>query len=198
MYLGSVAAFTWPDAAAATADNIRASATLFRVSFVVDLTANLVYLPTAMALYLLFRHVHGLVAAATVTFVAVSVAVGSLNLLSQYTALTIATSDAYARGLGKSGADALALLFADMVRNGNTLNAIWYGPWLVPLGYLVIKPRPGRPSGYRLGSPGRRRHRGGSVHRVAGGQGRPPPRSSGMTARFIGQPRGAASARGRP
>ena len=23
----------------------------------------------------------------------------------------------------------------------NTLNAIWYGPWLVPLGYLIIKSR---------------------------------------------------------
>jgi hypothetical protein len=128
-----------PDAAAATADNIRASATLFRVSFVVDLVANLVYLLTAMALYLLLRHVHELVAAAMVTFVAVSVAVGSLNLLNHYTALTIATSDVYARGLGEAGADALTQLFAGMSIDGNTLNAIWYGPWLVPLGYLVIK-----------------------------------------------------------
>jgi hypothetical protein len=128
-----------PEAAAATADNIRVSATLFRVSFVVDLIANLVYLLTAMALYLLFRHVQGLVAAAMVTLVAVSVAVGSLNLLGQYTALTIATSDVYARGFGETGADTLVLLFTDMVRNGNTLNAIWYGPWLVPLGYLIIK-----------------------------------------------------------
>jgi Domain of unknown function (DUF4386) len=133
------AAIIEPDAAAATADNIRASATLFRVSFVVDLTANLIYLLTAMALYLLFRHVHELVAAAMVTLVAVSVAVGSLNLLSHYTALTIVTSDVYTRSLGKAGADALALLYTDMFSNGNTLNAIWYGPWLVPLGYLVIK-----------------------------------------------------------
>jgi hypothetical protein len=128
-----------PDAAAATADNIRASATLFRVSFVVDVAANLVYLLTAMALYLLFRHVHALVAAAMVTFVAVSVAVGSLNLLNQYTALTIATNDVYTRSLGKAGADALTLLSANTFSNGNTLNAIWYGPWLIPLGYLVIK-----------------------------------------------------------
>jgi hypothetical protein len=128
-----------PDAAAATADNIRAAATQFRVSFVVDLTANLIFLLTAMALYLLLRHVHELAAAAMVTFVAVSVAVGSLNLLNHYTALTIATSDAYTRSFGKAGADALALLFAGMSSNGNTLNALWYGPWLVPLGYLVIK-----------------------------------------------------------
>ena len=74
-----------------------------------------------------------------VTLVAVSVAVGSLNLLDQYTALTIATSDTYTRGLGKAGADTLALPFADMFSNGNTANAIWCGPWLIPLGYLVIK-----------------------------------------------------------
>jgi hypothetical protein len=128
-----------PGAAAATADNIRASATLFRASFVVDVAANLVYLLTAMTLYLLFRHVHELVAAAMVTFVAVSVAVGSLNLLNQYTALTIATNDEYTRSFGRAGADALTLLSADTFSNGNTLNAIWYGPWLIPLGYLVIK-----------------------------------------------------------
>jgi hypothetical protein len=127
-----------PDAAA-TAANIRASATLFRVGFVVDLTANLLYLLTAMALYLLFRRVHALAAAAMVTFVAVSVAVGSLNLLNQYTALTIATSEAYTRSFGEAGADALAQLFVGMAVNGNTLNAIWYGPWLVPLGYLIIR-----------------------------------------------------------
>jgi hypothetical protein len=127
-----------PDAAA-TAANIRASATLFRVGFVVDLAANLLYLLTVMALYLLFRRVHALAAAAMVTFVAVSVAVGSLNLLNQYTALTIATSEAYTRSFGEAGADALAQLFVGMAVNGNTLNAIWYGPWLVPLGYLIIR-----------------------------------------------------------
>jgi Domain of unknown function (DUF4386) len=125
--------------AAATADNIRASATLFRLSFVSDLMASIAFLLTAMALYLLLRHVNQLVAAAMVTFVALSVAVGSLNILNHYTALTIATSDAYTRTFGKAGADTLTLLFADMHSNGVTLNAIWYGPWLVPLGYLVIR-----------------------------------------------------------
>jgi hypothetical protein len=133
------AAIVEPGAAAATADNIRASATLFRVSFVVDVFANLVYLLTAMALYLLFRHVNQVVAAAMVVFVAVGVAVGSLNLLNQHTALTIATSDAFARGFGRAGADELALLFAGRAVNGNILNAVWNGPWLLPLAYLVIK-----------------------------------------------------------
>jgi hypothetical protein len=125
--------------AAATADNLRASATLFRAGFLSDLVASIAFLLTVMALYLLLRHVNQLVAAAMVIFVAVSVAVGSLNVLHHYTALAIATGDAYTRTLGEAGADALALLFADMHSNGVTLNGIWYGPWLVPLGYLAIK-----------------------------------------------------------
>ena len=127
-----------PGDAAATADAIRASSALFRLSFVVDLGANLLFLLTAMALFLLLRHVNQLAAAAMVTIVAVSVAVGSLNLLNQLMALTIATNDVYLRAFGAGGADALTLLYTESATSGNTLNAIWYGPWLVPLAYLVI------------------------------------------------------------
>lgn len=125
--------------AAATTESIRASATLFRLGFVSDLVANTCFLLTAMALYLLLKHVNQLVAAAMVTLVAVSAAIGALNLLNQYTALTIATGDAYISSFGKAGADALTLLFVDVFKNGYTLNAMFYGPWLVPLGYLVIR-----------------------------------------------------------
>jgi Domain of unknown function (DUF4386) len=71
-----------PGDAAATAGNIRASATLFRLGFVVDLVQATCFLFTAMALYLLLRHVNRLVAAAMVTLVAVSVAIMCLNLLN--------------------------------------------------------------------------------------------------------------------
>jgi Domain of unknown function (DUF4386) len=128
-----------PGDAAATADNIRASATLFRVGFVVDLVAGLIFVLTAMALYVLLKHVNQPVAAAMVIFVALGSAVATVNLLNHYTALTIATNETYTEALGEAGADALVLLYADMFTNGNTLNHIWFGPWLVPLAYLVIR-----------------------------------------------------------
>ena len=127
-----------PGDAAATAESIRDSATLFRIGFVSDLVANTCFLLTAMALYLLLKHVNQLVAAAMVTLVAVSAAIGALNLLNQYTALTIATG-AYLGSFEEAGADGLTLLFVDAFDNGYTLNAMFYGPWLIPLGYLVIK-----------------------------------------------------------
>lgn len=125
--------------AAATAHNIRASAALFRASFLSDLVAATFLLLTAMALYLLLRHVHEVVAAAMVIIVAVGVAIGGLNSLNQYTALSIATDDDYVRVFGKSGADRLAMLYVDALGNGSNIAFVFFALWLVPLGYLVIR-----------------------------------------------------------
>jgi hypothetical protein len=68
--------------AAATADNVVANATLFRLGFVSDFAGITCYLLVAMALYVLLKHVNRNVAAAMVTFVAVAVAIMSANLLN--------------------------------------------------------------------------------------------------------------------
>jgi hypothetical protein len=128
-----------PGDAAATAGNIRASATLFRLGFVVDLVQATCFLFTAMALYLLLRHVNRLVAAAMVTLVAVSVAIMCLNLLNQLVALQIATDGDYASALGPAGSDVLATLFAEMQANGFLIAQVFFGLWLLPLGYLVVR-----------------------------------------------------------
>jgi hypothetical protein len=127
-----------PDAAA-TADNIRASASLFRLGFAADLVQATCFLLTAMALYLLLRHVSQPVAAAMVTFVAVSVAIMCLNLLNQYAALTVATGEEYGRAFGPAGSDALTGLFADMQHAGFLIAQLFFGLWLLPLGYLVVR-----------------------------------------------------------
>jgi hypothetical protein len=125
-----------PGNAAVTADNIRASATLFRLGFASDLVQATLFLFTAMALYLLLRHVDELVARAMVVIVGVSVAIICLNLLNQYVALQIALGDASAPA---AGSDALAGLFADMHAAGYLIAQIFFGLWLLPLGYLVYR-----------------------------------------------------------
>lgn len=125
--------------AAVAADNIRASATLFHVGLMVDLVSGAMFLFTAMALYWLLKHVNQPVAASMVIFVALSVGIGCLNLLNQYTALTIATHADYTKAFGQAGSDALVMLFADMQRNGLVIDHMFWGLWLLPLGYLVIK-----------------------------------------------------------
>jgi len=119
-----------PGDAASTADNIRESATLFRLGFASDLVQATFFLFTAMALYLLLRHVNELVARGMVVIVAVSVAIICLNLLNQFMALQVATG---------GGSDALAGRFADMHAAGYLIAQIFFGLWLLPLGYLVYR-----------------------------------------------------------
>ena len=128
-----------PGSAAATADNIRGSATLFRWGFATDLLQATFFLFTAMALYLLLRHVNELVARAMVAIVAVSVAIICLNLLNQYVALQVATGEASVGAFGAAGADDLAGLFADMHAAGFLIAQIFFGLWLLPLGFLVYR-----------------------------------------------------------
>ena len=104
-----------------------------------DLAQATFFLLTAMALYLLLRDVHELVARAMVVFVAVSVAIICLNLLNQYVALSIATGEEYATAFGAAGSDALTGLFADMHAAGYLIAEMFFGLWLVPLGYLVYR-----------------------------------------------------------
>jgi Domain of unknown function (DUF4386) len=125
--------------AAGAADDIRSSASLFRASLAVDLVSWTCFLLTAMALYVLLQHVHRLAAAAMVVFVALLVAVGYLNDLNLYTALTVATDVQYAHAFGADASNALATLFIATHSNGLVINEMFFGVWLVPLSYLVIK-----------------------------------------------------------
>jgi Domain of unknown function (DUF4386) len=128
-----------PGDAAATADRIRESATLFRAGFMIDLVQATFLLFTAMALYLLLGHVNKLVAQAMVAIVAVSVAIMCLNLVNQSMALSIATGQGYSTAFGPTGSDALTMLFVDMHHDGYLIAQMFFGLWLLPLGYLVIK-----------------------------------------------------------
>jgi hypothetical protein len=112
---------------------------LFRLGLVGDMVAATCWLLLAMALYLLLSHVHQLAAAAMVTFAAVGAAIQYLNQLNQYTALTIATGDHYTRAFGAGGSAELTLLFATMQHKGYLIASMFFGLWLLPLGYLVIK-----------------------------------------------------------
>ncbi|WP_216214423.1 DUF4386 domain-containing protein [Amycolatopsis aidingensis] len=128
-----------PGDAAATADNIAASATLFRLGFVSELVGAVAFLGTGMALYLLLRHVNQLAAAAMVVTVAVSVAIQTLNLVHQHAALTIATGQDHPGAFGPAGSDQLTMLFADLQQHGYLIAQTYFGLWLLPLAYLVAR-----------------------------------------------------------
>lgn len=126
-----------PGDAAATADNIAAHATMFRIAFASDLAGITFFLLVALTLYALLKTVNAGIAMAMVVFNAVAVAIMSVNMLNHAAAHVLATNADYAAAFSPERADALVMLFLDMHSYGYSIAEIFFGLWLLPLGYLV-------------------------------------------------------------
>lgn len=127
-----------PGDAAATAANLAAHPTLFRLGFVADLAMATFLLLTAMALYRLLRHVHPDAAAAMVVFAAVGVAITFAVLSQTFAAFLVATAPPYPTALATDG-PAVSLLLLDTHYYGYLSAQVFFGLWLLPLGYLMYR-----------------------------------------------------------
>ncbi|MBP2215096.1 DUF4386 domain-containing protein [Arthrobacter sp. CAN_C5] len=123
----------------ATLENIAANEGLFRLGILADLTQSTLMLLVAMALYMLLRHVNKHVAGAMVLILSISVAIQTLNLAPSLAALKVATNPDYAASLGSGGAGSLVMVMLDLQRDGFLIAQVFFGLWLLPLGYLVLK-----------------------------------------------------------
>ncbi len=125
--------------AAATARNIQASQWLFRIGFTSELLAALLFLLSAWALYVLLKPVNRSLALLFVLLNAVGVAVESISVLIRFDALLLLSGDSYVNAFKTDQQQALAMLQLNSGGNGGMVSALFYGVWLFPLGYLVIK-----------------------------------------------------------
>ena len=140
-HLGARAAVYVPGDAAATAEKIVANATLFRLGFVADLIQTTLFMLVGLALYRLLRQVSENVARVMVVFVAIATSLILANMIHHLAALLVATEPSYAADLGVAGSQSLVLLLLDMHRYGYLIAQIFFGLWLLPLGYLVFRSR---------------------------------------------------------
>lgn len=123
--------------AAATALNVVAHSRLVRLGVVADLLDQTFFLFLAMTLYLLLRHVHRSVATAMVVLVALAAGIASLNTVFLFEGLQVVTNGSYLAAFGSAGVNALVLLLLDIQHHGLLIAQIFFGLWLVPLGYLA-------------------------------------------------------------
>ncbi|MBB3724621.1 DUF4386 domain-containing protein [Nonomuraea dietziae] len=130
-----------PGDATTTAHNTATHAGLVRAGFVADLIQAPFFLLVAMALYLLLKHVNANVARAMVTLVAIAVAITCLNMVHHLAALLLATQTPYTNALDPHTSDALVLLMFDLHHHGYLIAQIFFGLWLLPLGYLTYTSR---------------------------------------------------------
>jgi hypothetical protein len=128
-----------PGNAATTAANVAANPGLVRIGVVTDLFQATEWVFLAMTLYILLRHVHQSAARAMVVLVSVGAAIVCLNDVFQFESVRVATDPSYAAAFGAAGSSALVLLLLEIHHYGFLAAQIFFGLWLVPLGYLAYK-----------------------------------------------------------
>lgn len=112
-----------------TAANIVEHETLFRLALVADILMATVFVLLGLALHRLLRHVHEGAATALLVFVCVGAGSILVNLTFQVGALLAATRP------GHSAEQ--VLLLADLHQQGYVLGGVFFGLWLLPMGFLA-------------------------------------------------------------
>ena len=124
---------------AATAANILAHETIFRLGILGDLLTGIWALAITFALYRLFRGVDQSLAAVMVILGGLMPAgIFFVNSLNWIAALMLAHGTDLA-AFTSAQQDALAMLFMHLHSKGNVVNSIFWGLWLFPFGMLVMR-----------------------------------------------------------
>lgn len=128
-----------PEDSSATGNNIISSETLFRVSIVSDLLAPIVLIFTVLFLYTLLKPVNKSMALLMVIFLLIGVPIAMVNKLNQFAALQLLRDVNSLTAFTADQLQTLAFLFLRLNRSGGNIAFIFWGLWLLPLGYLVFK-----------------------------------------------------------
>ena len=125
--------------ATATADNILAHETMFRLSIFGDLIGQVIFICLGVALYRLLRDVNKTWALLMLSLVLASAAVCFLNVLNDVAALILFRGGDFLVVFDKPQRDALAMFFLRLYGHGQFIAEIFWGLWLFPLGLLVYR-----------------------------------------------------------
>lgn len=128
--------------ATATADNIVANETLFRLGIAGDLFVGTAAIFVVLALYRLLSGVDQRLAVLMVILGGLLVApIYYVNTLNDAAALMLARGPDFLSAFDKPQRDAAAMLFLRLHGHGIVANQILWGLWLFPFGLLVYRSR---------------------------------------------------------
>lgn len=121
-----------PDNAAATAHNILTNEAIFRTSSVSEIIGQTAFALLALALYELFKPVNRRLALLTGILILVPVPMALLNMQNLFGVLPLLHS-------GSAPLQAQAMTLLDLHASGIMIAQFFWGLWLIPFGWLVIK-----------------------------------------------------------
>jgi hypothetical protein len=126
-----------PGDPAATSRNILASERLFRSGTVSHLIGQIIFIFQVLALYRLLKPVNKNHALLMVILVLVGIPIAFLNEVNHLAALRLLSSTDGA--FTSTQLQAQAMLFLDMRQYGIVVAHVFWGLWLLPLGFLVFR-----------------------------------------------------------
>lgn len=147
LLLGITSGFSWmyiskiivAGNAVLTANNIVASESLYLLSIISNVVGQISFIFLVLALYRLLKQVNETHARLMVTLVVVSVPIMFINILLQTGALMVLSGADYLKVFSADQLYSLALIFLNMYNHGVFIVGIFWGLWLFPFGYLVIR-----------------------------------------------------------
>ena len=125
----------------AALDNVVARQALFRQGIAAFVVEQVAFLLLALALYRAFRDVNRAAATLMVAFVAMAVPLALAALSHRLQALSLLTDADSAQLLSQEQRQQLAHAALKAYRGGMQLVRVFWGLWLLPLGWLVLRSR---------------------------------------------------------
>lgn len=125
--------------AAATASQILASASQWRLSLAAELVMFGCDIPLALIFYVLLRPVNEPIALLAALFRFAEAAMGSLNVVWQVAALALLSGGTWLHGIDSQALQSLAYLSLKLYDNGFAIALIPFGLHCIFLGYLIYR-----------------------------------------------------------
>jgi hypothetical protein len=124
---------------AATARNITTGEATYRLGILIGFCTLVLFVVLVVMLYKLFEDVDRMQALLMVAMVLVGVSTALANLLNKFVPLVLLSGADYLSVFSKPQLDALALGAIGWHRSGAAVATAFWGLWLFPFGFLVIK-----------------------------------------------------------
>ncbi len=128
-----------PGDATTTANNIMSHEMLFRLSILCALITPIVTVLVALFLYKLFKPVNKNQAVLMVIFALAAAPIAMLNELNHFAVLLLLNGTEYLKVFSVDQLYSQVMFFLDLSHYGASITAIFWGLWLLPMGYLVFK-----------------------------------------------------------
>ena len=128
-----------PGNMATTASNILENEFLFRLSIVSAILCALVTIATALYIYKVLRFVNENYAKWILMFALIAAPMSMLNELNSFAVLLLLKSREFATIFTPGQLHSFISFFLDLHKSGYQIIGIFFGLWLLPMGYLVFK-----------------------------------------------------------